>query len=196
MQTSSVELMPGHEDISINENLVNASCLLSLMHGKNDSLCKLFEKEINVSKCSIAQLHHTIIEKLSLHQVTAIVTSVDISLRNKKILTFKTFDEFNTYDFTKINSSIKSIYLKWDFMIRFPNYTTPQRHTLGVRIASTPDPSDAFKILLSGGFDENADVDVQSCTLICKVDFINNTLAEELINIVETWNDLCECAVS
>ena len=72
------------------------------------------------------------------------------------------------------------------------NYEVPQRHTVNVRISSNPNPSDFFKVLLSGGFDESHDLDIQSCT----VDFVNNTLAEELVNVAEHWNELCECAYS
>ena len=32
--------------------------------------------------------------------------------------------------------------------------------------------------------------------MICKVDFVNNTLAEELVNVAGHWNELCECAYS
>ena len=75
------------------------------------------------------------------------------------------------------------------------NYGVPQRHTVSVRIASTPKPSDVFKLLLNGGFDDVDDISIQSATTICKVDFVNNTLAEELVNVISNWNNLCESAI-
>lgn len=80
------------------------------------------------------------------------------------------------------------------FSGKINNFEVPQRHTVNIRISSTPNPSDFFKVLLSGGFDEAHNFDIQSCTMLCKVDFVNNTLAEELVNVAEHWNDLCESA--
>ena len=172
----------------------NASALLALLHGKTDSICRVFKKEIIVGKNELKQLNEMMITKLSLHTVKGITTSVDITFANKRILTFKTWDEFEKYDFIKENSITKSIFIQWDFFAEFNGYKVPQRHTVNVRISDTPNPSDFFKVLLSGGFDEAHDMDIQSSTMICKVDFINNALAEELVNVAGKWNDLCECS--
>lgn len=177
-------------------NLQNASALLALLHGKSDSICRIFNKEIMVGKSDLKTLNDMMIEKLSLNNVLTITTSIDISFNNKKTISFKSWDEFEFYDFDKINSPTKTIFLQWDFFVKLANYEIPQRHTVGIRIASTPNPSDVFKAFLSGGFDESDSFEVQGSTMICKVDFINNTLAEELIHVAEGWNDLCESAYS
>lgn len=183
--------------ISIDEHdLRNASALLALMHGKSDSICRLFKKEILVNKNNLSLLNNSMVEKLSLHNISSITTSIDITFSNKKVITFKSWLEFEKYNFDTINSATKSIFIQWDFLAIINNYKIPQRHTVSVRISSTPAPSDFFKVLLSGGFDESHDLDIQSCTMICKVDFVNNTLAEELVNVAEHWNELCECAYS
>lgn len=186
----------GNSDLMSEYNLQNASALLALMHGKSDSICRLFKKEILVSKNDLKSLNDSMISKLSLHNTSAITTSIDITFSNKRVITFKSWAEFETYDFMSINSPTKSIFIQWDFLAFISNYEIPQRHTVSVRISSTPNPSDFFKVLLSGGFDESHDLDIQSCTMICKVDFVNNTLAEELVNVAEHWNDRCECAYS
>ncbi len=181
----------------VNEHdLKNASALLALLHGKSDSICRLFTKEILVGKSELSSLNDAMIRKLSLHNVSTISTSIDIAFINKKVLTFKSWTDFEVYDFDKMNSATKSVFVQWDFFANINSYELPQRHTISVRISSTPNPSDFFKALLNGGFDEAHDLDLQTCTMICKVDFINNTLAEELVNVVEYWNDLCESAYS
>lgn len=191
-------LQPKKADVDLlNEhNIKYASALLALLHGKSDSICRLFKKEILVSKNELSSLNDSMISKLSLHNTSAITTSIDITFSNKRILTFKSWAEFEAYDFKSINSPTKSIFIQWDFLAFISNYEFPQRHTVNVRISSNPNPSDFFKVLLSGGFDESHDLDIQSCTMICKVDFVNNTLAEELVNVAEHWNELCECAYS
>lgn len=178
------------------ENLQNASALLALLHGKSDSICRLFRKEIVVGRNDLSSLNEMMVSKLQLHNVSVISTSIDVTFSNKKIISFKSWSDFELYDFTIINSATKSVFIQWDFFATLKGYQVPQRHTVSIRIASTPNPSDVFKVLLSGGFDETHDFDIQSATMLCKVDFINNTLAEELVNVAETWNDLCECAYS
>ena len=184
------------DDLMSENNIQNANALLALLHGKSDSICRLFEKEISVNKDALSSLNNDMIQKLSLHNVTAITTSIDVTFSNKRVVTFKSWDEFEKYNFMSINSATKSIFIQWDFLALIQNYEIPQRHTVSVRISSTPNPSDFFKVLLSGGFDEDDDLDIRSCTMICKVSFVNNTLAEELVNVAENWNDLCECAYS
>lgn len=177
------------------ENIQNASSLLALLHGKSDSLCRLFNKEIMVDKDQLQSLNNLMIQKLSLNNVESITTSIDIVFNNKNILTFKSWDEFEQYNFLGINSFTKSLFIQWDFFANL-SYKFPQRHTVSVRISAAPNPSDMFKVLINGGFDGEHDLDIQSSTMICKVDFVNNTLAEELINVISNWNDLCECAYS
>ena len=192
------ELMENQEtSLLLNqENLNNASALLALLHGKSDSICRLFRKEIIVGKDELSSLNELMISKLKLHNISVISTSIDVTFLNKNILSFKSWQEFDLCDFAKYNSATKSVFIQWDFFATLKDYKFPQRHTVSIRIASTPNPSEVFKVLLSGGFDESHDFDIQSATMICKVDFINNTLAEELVNVAENWNDLCECAYS
>ena len=51
-------------------------------------------------------------------------------------------------------------------------------------------------LCLNGGFDDVDDINIQGATTLCKVDFVNNTLAEELVNVISSWNDLCENAIT
>lgn len=176
------------------KDLKNASAILSLLHGKADSNCKIFKKPILVGKDGLQSLHQDILAKLQLHQVGEVVTSIDVSFSNKRFLSFKSWADFCAYNFATENSKIQSVVMQWDFFIKLDHYQMPQRHTLNVRIASTPKPSDIFKVLLSGGFDEEHDIDIQGSTMIARVDFINSTLAEELLNVVSKWNELCDVA--
>ena len=178
------------------EVLQNASAILALLHGKSDSICRLFRKEISVDKAALSSLNEQILEKLSIHPNCAVTTSVDVTLSNKRIVTFDKWADFESYDFSIESSSTKAVFIQWDFLLQLEHYKIPQRHTVSVRISSTPNPSDFFRALLSGGFDENDDFDIQSSTMVCRVDFVNHTLAEELINITEKWNDFCEKASS
>jgi len=190
-----LSLKKENNEVFSKENMQNASALLALLHGKSDSICRFFNKEVIVDKNQIITLNEMIIDKLTLHNVSTITTSMDIVFANKKILTFKSIEEFLKQDFELINAVTKSVFIQWDFFVDL-NYGVPQRHTVSVRIASTPKPSDIFKVLLNGGFDDVDDINIQGATTLCKVDFVNNTLAEELVNVISSWNDLCENAIT
>ena len=92
-------------ELMATQNLKNASAWLALMHGKSDSICRLFKKEILVNKHDLASLNQSMVDKLSLHNVSTIITSIDITFSNKRVLTFKSWQEFETFDFKTINSS-------------------------------------------------------------------------------------------
>lgn len=175
-------------------DLKNANAILSLLHGKAESNCKIYKKPILVDKNGLQNLHQEIINKLALHNVGDVVTNISVSFSNRRLLSFKSWTDFYAYNFATEASKIQSIVLQWDFFIKLDSYQMPQRHILNVRIASTPKPSDIFKVLLSGGFDDEHDIDIQGSTMIARVDFINSTLAEELLNVVSKWNDLCDIA--
>lgn len=187
-----------HDDGTIidEKGLKNASAILALLHGKSDSICRLFRREISVNRADLNSLNDLMVAKLALHTVSPVTTTIVISFSNKRVVTFKSWVEFESYNFDLENSSTKSINIQWDFFAYFSNYEVPQRHTITVRIASTPKPSDLFKALIGGGFDDEEDFEIKSCTMICKVDFVNNTLAEELVNIAERWNEQAENACS
>lgn len=194
MKNSLVEVNSQNEITNIDIN--NANALLALLHGKNDSICKLFKKEIKVDKAKLKTLNTMIMDKLELHEIQAVSTTIDVSFSNKKTINFKSWNEFDTYDFSIITNSTRAIYIQWDFFLLLSGYKIPQRHTLNVRITSSPQPSEMFRAMLTGGFDVEDEIVFQICTMICRVDFINNTLAEELINVVGNWNDICESAIS
>nr|DAE44324.1 MAG TPA: RNA polymerase subunit [Caudoviricetes sp.] len=51
------------------ENLRNANALLALLHGKSDSVCRLFDKEIIVDINQLDNLNSLVLEKLGLHSI-------------------------------------------------------------------------------------------------------------------------------
>lgn len=190
------DLVQAEENLLTKENIQNASALLPLLHGKSDSICRLFKKEIIVDKSALKSLNQMMLEKLSLHPNGAVTTAIDVALSNKRVVSFKSWAEFDQYDFSVENSSTKTVFLQWDFFLQLDQYKVPQRHTVSVRISSSPNPSDFFRALLSGGFDEESDIELQSSTMVCRVDFVNHALAEELINVAEKWNELNEKPIS
>jgi hypothetical protein len=177
------------------EVMQNISSILALFGAKSDSMCRIFNKQIVVGLKELSILNTNINEKLSIHSVEYVTTDVDITFANKKTISFKTWVEFVNYDYESINSRVEQIYIQWDFKVKL-NYEVSQKHTIYLRITSSPKPSDLIKALINGGLDEDNEFEVKTSVMLCKVDFINNVLAEELMNVVEKWNDLCESAIA
>lgn len=177
------------------EEMQNANSILALMHGKTDSICRVYNKEIFIDMDKLGNLNELVHEKISLHNVPACTLSITITLTNKKIFEFTTWDQFRNFKWNYTNIHTKSVYLQWDFFLQLDGFAVPQKHSLSVRISSQPNSSEILKAMFTGGLDEIDSVDVNTSTLICKVDFINNVLAEELIHVVERWYENCEPAI-
>lgn len=185
-----------NETLSIDaETKVKFESALVLLNGKSESISRVYDKEIIVDLEQLNILNSMMESKFQLHDITVNVTTVNVFFTNKSSKNFKSWDDFKNFDYSTQNSSVRSIVIEWDFMVKI-NYAIPQRHTVTVKISSFLNPSDMFKILLSGGLDERDDMEIQAATMYGKVNFVNHTLAEELLNVIDEWNNLCETAIS
>ena len=174
-------------------NPTDASALLALLHGKSESICKFSRKKIKVDKLQLDTLNEMLCEKLDNHDIFEISTSVDISLFNKKTITFKSWQDFSRSTMQNNNSAVRSIFMRWDFFIKIKNFANPQRHTVSIRISTAPTTTEVLHALFNGGLDdESQDLEMRCCTVFSKVDFVNNVLAEELLNLISDWTKGCE----
>ena len=155
--------------------------------GKPDSIVKIFDRRIVIKIEDIEELNLRIKEKLENHRIEGVLTSVDIGYENNKIDQLSSWDEFASKNWN-IADVTDHILVKWDFLIKLPQYPIPQRHTLVVRLSSGIDPRQLFQLMISKGFDELDKIDEQVAPCHCRVDFINHILSQELINVVEEWN--------
>lgn len=159
--------------------------LLYLMSGKPDSNIKLFNRPIIIDQNDISELNDTIQQKLTQHQTPVSQVTVDISYNKNKFATYGNWQEFINTKWN-IPNTIESMSIKWDFFVLWPTYAVPQRHTLSVKIASKMKPLQILQAVLSKDPDEIDDFEI-SAPVMCRVDFIDHLMSEELINIVEKW---------
>lgn len=172
--------------------------LFYLLAGKPDSKFKGFNKNVVLKKDDIIELNQSIVNKLtSTNRVyeNLIVTNVEITYAtNAKNTSIngETFDikSFIEHNFTE-GSTIDSMIIKWDFMISLDQYTAPQRHTVMVRISTGLSSFNILQTLMSGNNDEISELDYELSRIFCRVDFINSTIADEIIFIIEKWVDSC-----
>lgn len=158
-----------------------------LFAGKPDSNVKLFRRRVLVSPVDFRDLNDKIVSKLRLHQIDQIVVTANVKFEKGDILEFGTWAEFETHDW-KTAHVTSEVSLRWDFLIKLPAYGTPQRHTLTVRLSSTPRPKDIFHILLSQNPDDDVDIETRMALCVARVDFISHRLASELLDIVGEWD--------
>lgn len=161
--------------------------LFHLLNGKPDSSLKIFPKDVKIYLKDLAVLYENMNEKLDQYDLAGREISIDIKFENNKIKTYSDWNSFFNANW-EIPESIESMIIKWDFLIKLPHYDVPQRHTAVIRLASGLKAEQVFQLLLTGKIEDMDAIEQKLAPVICKIDFVNYRLAEELINIVDEWN--------
>lgn len=182
----STMLQPVEDQSNIQwfENSDNVRYLLSLLNGKRESISKSIYLNLDVDVAAIQELNREVTDKLALFDTKASTTSVEVLLNHGRTINFESIGDFSNHNWAAESKSIKSLVLRWDFFITLPSYRQPQRHTLTVRISDDVVPD----FILDLGFMDSDDAEFfRSPTVRTRVDFINNIIADELVQIIENW---------
>ncbi|WP_162388321.1 hypothetical protein [Spirosoma endbachense] len=159
---------------------------LYLMKQTRDTDIKLYDNNKIFILNDITDLDARIAEKLRLTDNLTLTVKIVVSLSNKEVKSFGTWEAFKTHNWQSINSQVESMVLDWDFSVLIPQQKTlPQTHTLKIRIGSELRPSEFFHVVMNGG--EDFEISEVTSQMICKVDFINSVLASEYLNLVSDW---------
>jgi len=159
-----------------------------LFAGKPDSKVKMMNRRVIITFDDLQDINFKITDKLRLHNIDASISTAIIKFDKEKSVEFGTWDLLEHYDF-KIPCVTQEILLRWDFMIKLNSYAFPQRHTLTVRLSTRPNPKDIFQIILSQDPDDESEIETKLGLCMTRVDFISHRLADELIDVVEEWNN-------
>jgi hypothetical protein len=161
--------------------------MFALFAGRPDSRCKRLNRRIQVDVDSLRHLNEKIHEKLSLHNIESAITTVTIVQKDREALDFGLWNTFVSHDW-KTSYQTESVMMKWDFLIKLDSHVSPQRHTLSVKISKGMTPKDMLRTMLLTIDDGDDDGRDEMSLCIVRVDFINHSLADELIHVVEKWN--------
>lgn len=159
-----------------------------LFAGKPDSRIKLFKRKIQLKPTDFDDLNEAIRAKLKLHNIDQIVSTCVLDFEGDDVVEFGTWAELQSYNWKTPNVT-NAVTLKWDFMIKLDDFAAPQRHTLTVRITSPMKPQEMLRIVVSGGVDDMSDMDHRAALCTGRVDFISHILADELLGVVNSWNE-------
>lgn len=186
MDTKDAQLM----EITVDEQfLKNYQAIYYAMNAKPDCRSKLFPKNVIISLQDLKNLNRKVTEKFKAHYDNAgFRINVNVSLKNKEYLEFDSWATFENYDFN-IEQSISSILIVWEYNAKLPGYPLPQRHTLSVRIADEIRAEEMLNLVVSGKLEEVDKLEQEVCPIVARVDFINAILGDELLRIVEQWQD-------
>lgn len=162
------------------------STLFSYLVGRPDSKVKMFFDPVQIKPEDIIELNREIVEKLSHYDIQAVETTVEIYYGNNVVEQYGVWDSFVSNNW-KSDKETKSINVKWDFLIKLPHNETPIHHAILIKIASQLAPLHMMRAIFSLDPNELDKFEFEAAPIICRVDFINNLLADELLHLVEKW---------
>jgi hypothetical protein len=170
------------------DTLEQFKALYYLIKAKRDTEVILFNKNKSFRRCDLLQLHDRVKDKLRLHTVLTNTVCVVVSLSNKEFKTFGTWESFVSYDW-EIAESTQYISIEWDFNLLIPELQNqiPQTHTLKIRIGREIRPNEMIQVIFQGG--DDTDLEEAASQVVCKIDFVNATICEELKGMMSRWYD-------
>lgn len=177
----------GNEAVLAAMSKEDFKAMFALFAGRPDSRCKRLNRRIQVDVDSLRHLNQKVHEKLSLHKTESAITTVTIVQKGREALDFGLWDTFVNYDW-KTSDQTESVTMKWDFLIKLDSHASSQRHTLSVKISKGMTPKDMLRTMLLTNDDDDDDGRDGMSFCVVRVDFINHSLADELVHVVEKWN--------
>lgn len=158
-----------------------------LLVGKPDSTMKVLSRSVHVTPQSISDLHERVCEKLKTHHINGLVASADVSFEDKTTMEFGGWAEFESFRWTT-SKQTREVRLRWHFLLDVQGYELPQQHALTVKLSGDARPIELLQAMLSKNPGEDVD-EFELAPTICRVDFISNSIGQELIAVVEEWNE-------
>lgn len=160
------------------------------LNAKPDTTTKIYNDKVLVCKDDIERLEDLIREKLAFHVNDGEFGSstVIVSTSKHKSHSFNDFKLFAAQNWS-IAEYINSMTISWDFFVHVDGYSRPQRHKLTVKISCGMKPEEILSLMFSGRIEDIQEIEEQQATIIAQMDFIENRLGQEFINIVGEWVD-------
>lgn len=155
-----------------------------LLNAKPDSQIRLLKDDKKINIEDLIELNTSVISKLKTENLETSITTITVVFKGKKVNTYNNWLEFERTNW-QISDQTLSISISWDINIKLPEYELPQRHTLKLRVGSPIRPNEIFQLLMSNDKDDELLEAVSNG--VCKVDFINAVIANELLAIIDEW---------
>lgn len=185
--SSELQKVSEANSISVfHETLEQFKALFYLAKGKRDTQIKLYHGNKLFSKQNVIDLNDKVEQKLLNYSVSNKLTSISINLSGNNIKSYGNWQEFLNEPLST-SEKTQTVTISWDFEMILPNrvHTLPQTHSLKVRLGNELKPNEIFHMMMVGG-DEH-ELEEAQAQMVAKVDFVNNTIATELLALVNDW---------
>jgi hypothetical protein len=155
-----------------------------VFNGKRDTDIQIFDENKQFKKEDIVSLFNRIDGKLHTHPIVINQFSMNVTLSDGLLKEYSNWEVFIKEDWD-IPERTFTILIEWDFFLHHENFKFPQKHSLKIRIGSGVRPDELFKLVMTGN--EDHDLMEASAELVCKIDFINPYISNDLKNVVSKW---------
>ena len=155
-----------------------------LLNAKPDSQLRLLKEDRKIGFDDLIELNDKVVTKLKTETLETSITTITVVYKNKKINTYNNWSEFSRTNWNTSDQTL-SISINWDINLKLPNHDLPQRHTLKVRLGSPVRLNEMFQLMMTS--DKDDELLEATANGVCKVDFINAVIANELLAIIEDW---------
>jgi hypothetical protein len=155
-----------------------------LLNAKPDSQIRLLQDNKSIEYEDLQELNGLVTAKLNTENVETSITTITIVFKNKKINSYKNWMEFSRTNW-QISDQTLSVSISWDINLTLPEFKFPQKHTLKVRLGSHIRPNEVFQLIMLSDKDE--EILEATSNGVCKIDFVNAVIANELLAIVDEW---------
>lgn len=178
-------IVPNSTEAITSRSLDDFKALFYLYNAKPDTEIRFLKGGKIVELSDIRSLEEQVAAKLGNHETLGQTVSIAFTLSNKKIKQFSTWAEFERAQWNTVNEKVQALNLSWNVLIQLPQYKSPQTHSMKVRIGNAIPPKDIIQLIFTS--DDISEVMEAESPGVCKVDFINNIVANELLFIVDEW---------
>lgn len=179
-------------DVSeIDKFITNYKAVYQAMTAKHDCKSKIFTRNVKIRIYDILELNERVTEKLKNYNEAGFSISVSVSFTGRQSIEFSSWMEFENHKWNESNA-ISSITIIWEFNAVLPQYGVPQKHVLVVKMTDGLKPEEMLNIVFAGKLENIEDIEKQMYPVVARVDFINHVLGDELLHIVEEWNNSLE----
>jgi hypothetical protein len=180
-------------------NPVPASTLQALYHaatGKTENLQKQLTNNFIVHRNDIEQLYIKVLQQLVIFDCIAGPTvTIKVGFHNHESQQFSSWERFKIFDMGKAEI-VSEVVIKFEFLIRLPDLTTPQRYVLNIAIDSKlpmVSNEEGYRGFSAFRFFYRLE-EIPSLTV--SIDYIDYIFAKNFVQIVEDWFDTLETSPS
>ncbi|MFR7589811.1 MAG: hypothetical protein ACLUVC_00060 [Longibaculum sp.] len=156
------------------------------MNAKPDCKSIVYNSNIRIDKSDLIDLSKRVVDKFKNHyNDEGYKINIHLTFSNKKTVEFTTWESFIEYVWP--NTKLGSITIEWEYMLELPGYKYPQLHRLIVKISDGIRPEEMLNLLISGRLENIDEIENGIYPLAARVDFVNNVISDELLQIVRDW---------